>query len=140
MPHRLARGLPNFLGGLLSPFWVSINPLSSFRTLANILILFLKKNLKKNKNCPPDGQGRGELFFWLESSYFCDLGAHAKFRNPTTTPYGVLNNGGEKIKEIKFPLAPMGVLAPGSAHTRPSAQPPIDTSGIFFAQNFQKTT
>ena len=33
-----------------------------------------------------------------------------------------------KFTEI-FPLAPMGVLAPGSAHARPSAQPPIDTSG-----------
>ena len=27
-----------------------------------------------------------------------------------------------------IPLAPMGVLAPGSAHARPSALPPIDTS------------
>ena len=34
----------------------------------------------------------------------------------------------------KFPLAPMGALAPGSAHARPSAQVPIDTSGIFLAQ------
>ena len=33
------------------------------------------------------------------------------------------------FKLDKFPLAPMGVLAPGSAHARPSAQPPIDTSG-----------
>ena len=31
----------------------------------------------------------------------------------------------------KFPLAPMGVLTPGSAHARPSAQPPIDMSGNF---------
>ena len=31
----------------------------------------------------------------------------------------------------QFPLAPVGVLAPGSAHARPSAQPPIDTSGDF---------
>ena len=31
----------------------------------------------------------------------------------------------------KIPLAPMGVLAPVSAHTGPSAQPPIGTSGIF---------
>ena len=31
----------------------------------------------------------------------------------------------------KFPLAPMGVLAPGSAHARPSARHPIDTSGNF---------
>ena len=28
---------------------------------------------------------------------------------------------------MKIPLAPMGVLAPGSAHARPSARPPIDT-------------
>ena len=33
----------------------------------------------------------------------------------------------------KFPLAPMGVLAPGSAHARPSGQPPIDMSGNFSA-------
>ena len=26
----------------------------------------------------------------------------------------------------KFPLTPMGVLAPGSAHARPSARPPFD--------------
>ena len=31
----------------------------------------------------------------------------------------------------KFSLAPMGVLAPGSAHARPSAEPPIDVSGNF---------
>ena len=30
-------------------------------------------------------------------------------------------------------LAPMEVLAPGSAHARPSARPPIDTSGNFSA-------
>jgi hypothetical protein len=29
----------------------------------------------------------------------------------------------------KFPLAPMGAIAPGSAHGRPSAEAPIDTSG-----------
>ena len=28
----------------------------------------------------------------------------------------------------KFPLTPMGVLAPGSAHARPSARPPFDLS------------
>ena len=30
-----------------------------------------------------------------------------------------------------FPLAPRGVLVSGSAHARPSAGPPIDTSGNF---------
>ena len=38
----------------------------------------------------------------------------------------------ENIKTTsEFSLTPMGVLAPGSAHARPSAQPPIDMSGIF---------
>ena len=37
----------------------------------------------------------------------------------------------KKKTKIKFPLTPMGVLAPGSAHARPSAQPPIDMSGNF---------
>ena len=32
---------------------------------------------------------------------------------------------------VIFPLALMGVLAPGSAHAWPSAQPPINTSGNF---------
>ena len=36
-------------------------------------------------------------------------------------------------KRVKFPLPPMGVLAPGSAHARPSARPPIDTRGNFSA-------
>ena len=36
----------------------------------------------------------------------------------------------QRVKK-KIPLTPMGVLAPGSAHARPSAQPPIDVSGNF---------
>ena len=40
---------------------------------------------------------------------------------------------GEILITKKNPLAPMGVLAPGSAHARPSARPPIDTSGNFSA-------
>ena len=39
----------------------------------------------------------------------------------------------QSITLNKFPLVPMGVLAPGSAHARPSARPPINTSGIFLA-------
>jgi hypothetical protein len=35
------------------------------------------------------------------------------------------------FKNTKFPLTPMGVLALGSAHARPSAQPPINVSGNF---------
>ena len=38
------------------------------------------------------------------------------------------------LKTCKIPLAPMGALAPGSAHARPSAQAPIYTSQKFSAQ------
>jgi hypothetical protein len=38
------------------------------------------------------------------------------------------------ISIIEFPLAPMGVLAPGTAHARPLTQHPIDTSGNFSVQ------
>ena len=37
-------------------------------------------------------------------------------------------------KYYKFPLTPMGVLAPRSAHARHSAQPPIDVSGNFLSR------
>ena len=47
--------------------------------------------------------------------------------NPTV----VKDFGAGICVKFKFPLAPMGVLAPGSAHARPSARPPIDTSGNF---------
>ena len=45
------------------------------------------------------------------------------FKHPTMN----MQNQNEK-KDI-FPLASMGALDPGSAHARPSVQPPIDTSG-----------
>ena len=40
----------------------------------------------------------------------------------------------KKKNSSKIPLAPMGVLAPLSAHAGPSAQPPIGTSGNFPAR------
>ena len=49
----------------------------------------------------------------------------------------VVSNGtktNNKKINTKFPLAPMGVLAPVSAHAGPSAQPPIGTSGNFPAR------
>ena len=81
------------------------------------------------------GRGGPRIFFLLESSYFCYLGAHAKFQIPTICPYWGLATAAttRKGKICKIPLAPMGVLAPGSAHARPSAWPPIDTSGNFSA-------
>ena len=48
--------------------------------------------------------------------------------------YAVLVTVVRKRKEKKFPLAPLGVLAPVSAHTGHFAQPPIDTSGNFPAR------
>ena len=38
-------------------------------------------------------------FFGLESYYFCELGAHAKFRNPKTTPSGILITAEEEWKK-----------------------------------------
>ena len=49
------------------------------------------------------------------------------------TKSGVLSEG-LIWNYIEFPLAPMGVLAPVSAHAGPSAQPPIGTSGKFPAR------
>ena len=43
---------------------------------------------------------------------------------PEKTKYSLSDQG-------EFPLAPMGVLATGSAHARPSAWTPIDTNGNF---------
>ena len=37
----------------------------------------------------------------------------------------------KKFSEVKFQLTPMGVLAPGSTHTRPSALPPTYMSRNF---------
>ena len=48
-------------------------------------------------------------------------------------PLLVEKSGPRKRERKKFLLVPMGVLAPGSAHARPSARPPIDTSGNFSA-------
>ena len=45
----------------------------------------------------------------------------------------VMNSLSVFVSFNKFPLAPMGVLALGSAHTRPSAQPPIDAIRNFSA-------
>ena len=44
--------------------------------------------------------------------------SYPMFQTPMKTP-------------CRFPLAPMGVLAPGSAHARASVRPPIDTSWYF---------
>ena len=54
-------------------------------------------------------QWGGAIFCcWLGSFYFCELGSHAKFWNPATTPAGVLNNSVKKRKNSGLPkFAPM---------------------------------
>ena len=47
------------------------------------------------------GRGGPRFFFGLESYYFCELGAHAKIRNPRTTPSGILVTV-VRVKEERF--------------------------------------
>jgi hypothetical protein len=42
-------------------------------------------------------RGVPELFWGLESSYFCYLGAQAKFQNPTTIPSGKIRESRQRI-------------------------------------------
>ena len=89
--------------------------------------------------------GVPQIKFLLESSYFCYLETHAKILNTTLGPYGVLATAvrtrkeENKIRREKFLLTPMGVLAPGSAHVRPSTQPPINMSGNFSTHRSAKS-
>jgi hypothetical protein len=52
---------------------------------------------------------------------------------PATLFLDIFIDHAHVVNVNQFPLTPMGVLAPGSAHARPSAQPPIDVSGYFSA-------
>ena len=52
--------------------------------------IFNNKNFLKNKKSPPGNQEGTGFCFWLESFYFCEWGAHAKFCKPTTIPSGIL--------------------------------------------------
>ena len=97
-----------------------------------------KKQLKKPKKSPPRGPGggRGQKCFYPNFYYFF-LGAHAKFGNPTTTLSGrtvmAVERRGEKRekKREKFPLTPMGVLAPVSAQRDTPLSPPSTSAEIF---------
>ena len=50
----------------------------------------------------------GPLFFFRPNLYFCELGAHAKFRNPTTTLSWVFNNSIRKKKKERNSAAADG--------------------------------
>ena len=79
--------------------------------MKNAFGLFLKKTINEVKTPLPDAESK------------------------TVKDYNELLKGDNTNEEVKkFPLAPMGVLAPVSAHAGPSAQPPIGTSGNFPAR------
>jgi hypothetical protein len=100
---RSSRGpgvVSKFFWGSMSPFFVRINPLWSFRTLTDLLLIFSKQKIKKPKNRPQGGQWVGSDFYFLPNFllilvrspcnfllpqilFFCDLKPHAKFWNPT---------------------------------------------------------
>ena len=77
------------------------------------------------------GRGGPRNFFCIGILLFLLLMSPCKISNSYDIPLLGFSNGSKKKRKEKFPLVPMGVLAPGSAHARPSARPPIDTSGNF---------
>ena len=93
-----------------------------------------KKRPKKDLKIVPRGPGGGgpNFVFFSEFLLFFFRGP-CKNLEPYDNPFWGFSNGGnnKKTRKQEIPLAPMGVLAPGSAHARPSARPPIDTSGNF---------
>ena len=64
------------------------------------------------------------IFLWVRCP--CEV------LEPYDNPFWILEE--EWRKNIKFPLALMVVLAPGSAHAWPSTHPPTDTSDFFLAE------
>ena len=98
MPPEGARewGFSEFFGGLISPFLERINPLWSFRTLTDLFLIF-----QKNKIAPQEARGWGSEFYFFPIIFIIFLDAHAKIWNPTTTPFGVLNNGINKIRRTR---------------------------------------
>ena len=62
--------------------------------------------------------GVPDLFYYYWNPNIFVSQAHAKFRKPTTTPYGVLNNGGEsKKKKINTKNSDLPKFAPLVART-----------------------
>jgi hypothetical protein len=42
-----------------------------------------------------------QFFFYRKSNFFCDLKPHAKFQNPTITPFGTKVTGAERRRRRK---------------------------------------
>jgi hypothetical protein len=64
-PPRGPGGVSEIFWGLISPFFVRINPLWSFRTLTDFLLKFSKKHLKRPKNRPQGARGWGSEFYFF---------------------------------------------------------------------------
>ena len=67
----------------------------------------------------------------MESKYVCELGVHAKFRNPTTTASGVLNNGRSQGGAQSRPVSRRQITvtsrpAPAPAPEHVTVSPPVD--------------
>mgnify|MGYP006864202149 CR=1 FL=1 len=82
MPPQGAKEGHQYLWGVIISFFYTP---CSFRTIAKPLLLFKKKTLKRRKKWPPGVERGPQLFSSLESYYFCDFGAHAKFRDKLST-------------------------------------------------------
>ena len=86
--------------------------MQSFKFLRYALIGFEISPFSGQNRVILGGRGGPRIFFLLESSYFCYLGAHAKFQIHTICPYWGLatagtrkqqqeNNNNKKRKNIK---------------------------------------
>ena len=80
-----------------SPSNISPQPLRSHTRSFGILGQLLK--IPPFSAHSPGGRGGPQMFFWLESFFFCELGALAKFWNPTTTPSWILLTALRKREE-----------------------------------------
>jgi hypothetical protein len=73
--------------------------------------------------------GVPQLIFFIEILLFLLIRSPCKNLETYDNPLLGFSNGGKKKREeekekyAKFPLVPMGVLAPGSVHARPPATP-----------------
>ena len=77
-----------------------------------------------------DDSQKYSQYFWCSTGFFYQK-VYFYYLKPYDNPFWDFNNGGnnKKWNDYQIPLAPMGVLAPGSAHARPSAlQSHIQTS------------
>ena len=96
--------------------------------------------------CPPKiGFFRGlggvpGIFFPLESSYFCDLGAHAKNQNPTTPPYASLAMVVRKEEEKrKIPkIVAYGTFRLNRLHSAARTNKKINTKNSGLRRTMQK--